>query len=82
MNRANRWISVNDEVPDANYSVLVNVVGGPIHMGEDYLEVASFINGRWMTTDIRRAADTGVVDDCEIQVSHWMHPEIPAQVTA
>lgn len=66
------WISVDDQRPPESFGVLAWITGGTLHQGEDYIDVAIYLNGIWR-------ANVGDHDE-PIQVSHWMYkPESPAK---
>lgn len=69
------WIPVAYELPTHIYSVVVWVVGGPLHYGEDYMDVGVWNEKkqRWQTS----GAVVGKSDDIEVIVSHWMQITSP-----
>ncbi len=66
-----QWVRVEDRLPTHNYSVLAWIVGGSLHHGQDYFDVASYIpnKGGWRTS-------VGE-DDITVQVSHWRDIDAP-----
>jgi hypothetical protein len=69
-----KWISVSEKVPTHNYTVVIWVTGGPLHFGEDYLDVGAYIDGQWKSAT--KCLD-GTVDDEVVQVSHWFTARKP-----
>lgn len=69
------WVSTKDRLPHSFYSVLVWVVGGPMHYNSDYPDIASYDDSRkaWFSND-------GDVNDCIIQVSHWCEIPNPKEI--
>lgn len=67
------WIDVRKRLPTNIHSVLIYVVGGPGHHGEDFTDI-----GIYNDTDRRWQMNLGD-DDVVVQVSHWRAlPEPPA----
>ncbi len=63
--RQSLWIAASERVPTHIYSVLVWVVGGSLHHGEDYADIGIYNSARdkWQTNN----GD----DDIDVEVSHW-----------
>lgn len=71
------WVDASVSVPTHIYTVVIWVVGGPLHCNEDYLDVGCYNEkrGKWQST----GHDS---NDIDVEVSHWFsptwHPNKPA----
>ncbi len=70
-----KWISVDESVPTDCCTVLVWVIGSPIHFDEDYIEIGCYVKGGWICS--MYVDEEKEVGDVEIKVSHWMHIDPP-----
>lgn len=71
------WIPVGERKPTHIYSVLLWVIGGPLHFDEDYCDVGIYRpeHGDWRTN----GGDAG---DVTVEVSHWCEIDAPQVETA
>jgi len=67
-----QWTPVDESLPTHIYTVVLWIVGGYLHCGEDYMDVGSYFadDNEWRV---------GSVDgDHMVKVSHWMRVPRPA----
>lgn len=66
-----KWINGEERLPTHNYTVLLWVTGGPLHLGADYLDVGSYLPDRMVF--VTNAGDRDIV----VNASHWMDVDPP-----
>jgi hypothetical protein len=72
-----KWVDAKVRVPSHFYSVVIWVVGGHLHVADDYLDIGCYDPKKKIWVHSGWDYKTNSAEDFEVQVSHWFRPSKP-----